>query len=315
MKSVRKRVLSLIILGLIGICIYSCQNNDFIKKNNELEVLQNDHSNLIVEYQNNDGLFFQFSSKIQNGILTSNLKIFRKHQLIIETSSKINTETPAYKLMVYEKIVKQSKELKQSVKSSDLLEVKPNFEIFAKKILLIQNIVSSSLLVQSIFYHNSIMDITIRSFVQKKDCECTPHPGYFVDKTPFWCQEDYFIDVKALSEIIENSDSTFIIRKTEIVKFLTNQKDDQISIDKISTFLEKKESYMERVQRQFLIENNQLNNIPADGDDDDDCFPGSGLGCCGNYSGCCWYWSLWCLEHDLACLKCDKWHCGPACQG
>lgn len=303
-----KKSLRLLTLTLIGILIYSCQNDDVI--NEGLEVLQNDRSNLNIEYKNNNDLFFTFSSKTQNGILTSNLKVFKKQQLIIETSSKINTGIPAYKLVVYEKIINQSKELKQSVKSSDLLEIKPDFEIFAKKILFNQDIVSSSPLVQSIFYHNSIMDVTIRSFVQKKDCECTPHPGYFVDKTPFWCQEDYFIDVASFTEALENTNSKYLINKKEVLEFLKNQNSNQIAIDKISVFLEKKESYIERLQQRFSIENNNENQFSKT---DEDCFPGSGLGCCGNYSGCCWYSSYWCLQHDLACLQCDKWHCGPSC--
>lgn len=155
---------------------------------------------------------------------------------------------------------------------------------------------------QSIFFHMAILNTINRSLSSTNDCECTPHPGYFVDKTSFWCQEDYLYNVEDLQDYFNaNLDKATTLGGTPVIEYVnslyTNNIKDVVSFKEIY--------FLTHLKEQF---NNGLKTIVCpDGS-------GSGLGCCGNYAGCCWYWSLDCLRHDMACINCDHWYCLPGCK-
>ena len=160
---------------------------------------------------------------------------------------------------------------------------------------------------ESIYYYKSIFDTAIRSY-NEEDCECTPAPSYFVNKTKFWCMEEYTFEVNKFNKYFETN-------KSDVVSLQGGQR----FYDFINQLPEttEKVTYLDLFEldfnkndlRNFLLNSNTNHSEAV-------CWfgPGSGIGCCGNYSGCCWMWHLHCLQHDLACLNCDKWHCGPSCE-
>jgi len=300
-----KNSFRLILVLLLTLSIFSCEKEKIDSQNTK--ILDNQSNSLELEFKKND-LTFKFKSNSKNQIINSNLQVFSNGKLLIESINFIDTKIPAYKLIVHKNLIKKAEELKKNSNIiNQIIDIKNDFEIFAREVLSNNNLNSYTPLVQSLFYHNSILNIIERSFKNNNDCECTPHPGYFVDYTPFWCQEDYFIDVAKFTKLINNSNSKYLINKKDVIKFLNDYENEQVSIDKISKFIETKESFLSRIETNFNNSNNSSQLRCSNG-------LGSDLGCCGNYSGCCWYWSYYCLDHDLACLGCDKWHCGPACQ-
>ncbi len=168
--------------------------------------------------------------------------------------------------------------------------------------------------VQSIFFHNSILNSAYRSIIEDNDCGCTPHPAYFIDKMGFWCQEDYMINPKKLLSVIKDSKYKVQDREIKAYQYLKeNSTKTKISIDKISTLIEPRYQFINRINSIYYRETNKfLKNESVTMSTE--CFPATGLGCCGNYSGCCVVWDFICLEHDLACLKCDHWYCGWQCK-
>ena len=313
MKTQKK--LSYALLSLCLILLASCQNetieNIETVKNSKVIILKKDSNNLELK-SNSNNYTFNFNSKEDDGKLISELSIFHKEKLILKSQQVVDSKIPVYKLTVYKEIIRNANNLKNQITPETLNHIIPEFEIFARSILFNSKTQFNSTLVQSIFYHNSILNTVKRSYKENKDCECLPHPGYFVDQTPFWCQEDYLVNVTEFAEIIKNSNSEFLPKKKKVLELLENYNETEISIDKISEYLETKKEYLNRIETKF----NSVNNPTSDSslNKEEDCTKGTDLGCCGNYSGCCWYWSYYCLDHDLACLACDKWHCGPSCE-
>lgn len=303
---------------LLSLCIKfltSCQNetieNNEIVKNSEITIIKRDSNNLKLKSKTSN-YTFNFNSKENNGKLISELIVFSNGNQIFKSQQVIDTKIPVYKLLVYKEIIRNANNLKKQISPEMLNQIISEFEIFARSTLFSSKTQFNSTLVQSIFYHNSILNTIRRSYEENKDCECLPHPGYFVDQTPFWCQEDYLVNVSEFANIIQNSTSEYLPKKQKVLDLLENYKETEISIDKISEFLETRKDYINRIETKF----NSVNNPNSDNSlkKEEDCTQGTDLGCCGNYSGCCWYWSYYCLDHDLACLACDKWHCGPKCE-
>jgi len=300
-----------ILLLIIILSVFSCKKEDNIDiEKQNIVIIRNSPNYLSLIYKINQ-FELKFDSEIKDQIVVSNFRIFEKNELLIETKNNIDTKIPSYKLITHKGIIEQAKVLKIHSNLDLINKSKKLFELFAEKILFNQNLDSYSNLVQSLFYHNSILEITKRSFEKKEDCECTPHPGYFVDNNSFWCQEDYLIDVNRFIDVIENNNSEYLIDKEKVLSFLQKKKNSSISIDKISVFMESKQSFMNRVESSFSKANNTIKSIKPP----EECEDGQGtdLGCCGNYSGCCWVWSYYCLDHDIRCYTCAHWHCGPSC--
>lgn len=314
-----KRQFTVLILILISLFSLKCENQTLsIDKAENINVLVNTGTKLIVEYTFVDDLF-ALESNLENGVLTSHLKIKTSEGLNIEIKELIDTNIPSFKLMIHKDVMNESSKLKDKISGTGISKsIVSKFEIFAKKILAIETINHSSDLVQSIFFHNAVIRTANRSLDKNIDCECTPHPGYFVDKTPFWCQEDYIVDTEQFVRAIIESGYQMNQKEKVLFEYLNEvrKKERFVTIDKLLAVTESKEQYLYRVDYQFRKANNKVLlsalSVAAEGD----CTWGLGsdLGCCGNYSGCCWYWSIYCLDHDLKCIACDKWHCGPACE-
>ena len=280
---------------------------------NKINLINNVTNNLKVSYKT--GLYIIFyESKTLKNTTESTVSINKATDGIVVFKSEytINTEFPAYRLASHQGVINEAEKVKKSY-SNEIKNIKLIFEDFGKSLVNDTRLDFTSQNIQSVFYHNSIINTAYRSTVKETDCGCTPHPDYILDEKGFWCQEDYMIDPAKLLASIKNSN--YKIRDGEINAFEylnNNNNHSKISIDKISNLIEPKEKYLDRISKAYLAKTNEL-LLQKHVNVAESCTQGSDLGCCGNYSGCCLYWSLVCLEHDLACIDCDHWYCGWQC--
>lgn len=310
-----KKNISILILIVISLFSVKCANEDFqIDVPTEMEILTNTSTKLIVEYKVS-GEVFNFESNFENGIVKSIFRIKTDEDQSVEINHLLDTNIPAFKLMAHQAVIDESTIFKEKMDKTDIFyeTIILKFEPFARKILAIKTIDPYSYLTQAIFFHNAVIRTANRSFDNNLACECTPHPGYFVGKTPFWCQEDYVVDTERFANAIIESNYHLNPKEKDLFDFLNDKRKKErfVTIDKLFAITEGKRQFLSRVESQFRKANQPL--LYSAMEEDCSSGSGSGLGCCGNYEGCCWYWSIYCLEHDLVCLKCDRWHCGPAC--
>ncbi len=162
-----------------------------------------------------------------------------------------------------------------------------------------------------VFYHFAIIKTTKRALERNSsECNCSPVPFYFTDKTPFICQEDLSYNIEELLNNLERNYTELTQSyNLEIVNHVKSYLQSKSSTGNTLSF---EDSYIDLSNG---VPTNLFNTTIEDHIETLGCLlgPGSGLGCCGNYSGCCWYWSYNCLMHDLACLHCDHWYCLSGC--
>ena len=308
--------LSHILLLATFVLLINCEQDKVEIKKDTINILSNTSSKFeATSKSNSENYSFSFTSILQNGKTVSVLKIFDSSnpEKQLEINNITNEAIPAYKLAIHKAVISEANKIKNSLKL-DWVAVVIEFEKFIKSTVSVDKVHYSSNLVQSIFFHNSILNTIKRSFDTGTDCTCTPHPGYFVDKTPFWCQEDYFIDTEKFVKVIIESGYQLNQKERILFDFLkiTSKKERFVTIDKLLAITEDKADFMSKVEYQFLKANN-LTDIKAAREEY--CFKGTDLGCCGSYSGCCWYANLYCLEHDVDCLDCLPWlYCLPGCK-
>ena len=185
------------------------------------------------------------------------------------------------------------------------------YEQFGDSIFANGNIELKTKAVQSIYFHRAIFQTIERSFVDRADCDCTPHPGYFVGKTSFWCQEDYLVDPDVIIEAIEAKNDQLNPKIQLVYNYLQdNRRKERISYDKIRDLIEPRERFLKKLESYSKQAETGVSAV-------DECLQGDDLGCCGNYEGCCWLSSSECFWHDYQCLmsQCTPWwYCLPGCK-
>ncbi|WP_299015126.1 hypothetical protein [uncultured Polaribacter sp.] len=317
------------------IIIVGCDNKESINEISSDEINQLEIVNLNINKETeinfiDNNVRINFKAFKGENIITSNLTLKNKNEevKILSNSFKIDKNIKSFKLGISEDIENSAKQIQNQLKLEVWLNVRDSYENFIKNLTKEVTIREyQSDLIQSTFYQLSIFNTIIRSIEEKKNCECTPLPAYFVGKSSFWCQEDYFFETNDLLEYYaKNKNQLFSFEggKKEF-DYLTNLNKNKVSSKELFSLHNSVQNFKLKVKEKYSNDNNLSNNLPKSEDeneneneneDGEDCWSGmlgSDLGCCGNYSGCCWYSSLNCLRHDVACLKCDKWHCGPAC--
>jgi hypothetical protein len=299
---------SIILITIISI---GCSNNNLeVETYKGLNILIDTSTKFEAEYSSVYGsmnLETTYVGEEMISYLRFNLKSGKKFQI----KNIIDTNEPSYKYLVHREVIYEAQLIKNQLTSDENIpEILSMFKDFFLKLKLNENYQSHQIeLEQGIYIHNAILNTINRSIQQEVTADCTPHPGYFVEKTQFWCQEDYIIDTKKFLNKIIQSGYQMNVSERKIFDYLlkTSEEERFVTIDKLLNVIETKDDFMLRVDSEILKASGQpLDTIT-------DCMQGSDLGCCGNYSGCCWYWTILCLLHDVECLQCDIWHCGPAC--
>jgi hypothetical protein len=320
MKKIYNSVLLLII-------IVSCNSTESIEETtsdniNQLEIVNlTVNKNTEINFTDNN-IKINFRATKNKNIITSNINLQyqNKDVKILSNTFEFDKNIKSYKLGVFKNIENSATLLKEKLGLELWIKVKNSYEKFIKE--LTKQVTISEYqtdLIQSSFYQLSILNSIIRSLEENKDCECTPLPAYFVGKSSFWCQEDYFFETSdLLSYYTENKQQLFSLEGGEKeYNYLTTLKQNKVSSKELFSLHNSVENFKSKVNDIYIKDNSSIESLSKNEDvDREDCWSGglgSDLGCCGNYSGCCWYASLNCLRHDIACLKCDKWHCGPSC--
>ncbi|MGQ0828867.1 MAG: hypothetical protein ACT4ON_10805 [Bacteroidota bacterium] len=277
-----------------------------------LQIIKNRSDYFLANYKFGNIHFSYEAKAINNFIIMSSFEVNGMGKTgKFKTKYTLNTKKISYKLLVHKDIISEAAKKIHTIKQLEADEIVKLYEIFAKLILEDPAVDYKSELVQSLFFHNGVLNTMRRSLKENVDCGCTPHPGYFVNKTPFWCQEDFFINPQSFIDKINTSNYTLKDEEMKAYEYLQrNFSQPLISVDKLFNILEPKDDYLERIENVYDLSTGK-NNPSAK---KRGCKKGSDLGCCGNYAGCCWYESLACLWHDIICISCDKWHCGPGCE-
>jgi len=322
--SLNSIVISVTAIIISNYFLVNCENSDDgVFQSEKLKFVEyKENSNTKIVFTKN-GLTLNFKSVLDENKILTEVKItdnILKNDLHA-TVFTIDKNIPSYKLGLFNKIENISNQLMDGLDANNWLRVRNLYESFLKNI---SKIVGAnkykSELIQSAFYHLSIYNTITRSLENNERCECTPLPDYFVDKSSFWCQEDYFFEIEELLDYYsQNKKLLFSIEggKKEY-DYLNNMDDNKnfVSYKELFKLHYSVENYKKTAHAKFELAKKNIGQLKKDVDRDD-CWSGglgSDLGCCGNYEGCCWFASLACLRHDIACLKCDKWHCGPACK-
>lgn len=303
------------VLGLVVMAILSCSKQDDWPsgdpsghmdqmKSGSPEMDSLSVSELFGEFK------FTFKAWNEGNKLNSYLSVDEQGVFLFDITDMMDISVPAYRLVVYKDVVHKATQLvanySNTIFQDDLIK---EFALFGEFLVSKDYPVE---LMEQIYVHNAIINTANRSVKTNTNCGCLPHPAYFTSKLPFWCQEDYDINVSNFLEVFSNPDFEFEDpREILIYNYLKNLSSaiQSVPSSDLWNLWENPSIYLERVNRSFLYANGDITQ-------EQDCYLGSGsdLGCCGNYSGCCWLWTMWCLHHDLACLECDKWHCGPGCK-
>lgn len=284
---------TLLLLIAIATVTNSCNKNEISKdelKEYKLDIVKNNKDHFIAQYRSGNIILF-FEAKTINSITQSYLTIkeqSQKTETILKTEFVVNPELRSYKLAVHEDIILEAEKIKNdsdSEKSEDLVSL---YSLFAEMILSDERINFELQTVQSLFYHKAVLNTLDRSVKNNSDCECTPHPAYFIGKTGFWCQEDYLINPKAYIQAIDKSGYKMTEPEMKMYNYLQENKSlKNISIDKLLNIAETQKEFLRRVGNVYYKSTNKiLKSSPPRSLVKEDCTPGSSLGCCGNYAGC-----------------------------
>ncbi|WP_134087696.1 hypothetical protein [Olivibacter sp. XZL3] len=269
---------------------------------------------------------FAYSAETDNGRTSSKL-ISGKGGEQVETDFILDENLDGFKFDLHNKVVEQANKLLSTFTTEEIRYITGQYEIFGRKILSSKEIIKTSPLAQSIYFHNAVLNVVNRSLQNGEECNCTPDPAYYVNKGPFFCQEDLKINTKAVLAIVQNVKTD---RKDEIEKIAdyirAHASEDEISIDRLYGLFETKKSFQARVAKYNAFykgaRTTSSSSITGRLDataytEEPDCQDGpsgSDIGCCGNYSGCCWLSAGLCLAHDIICWCCDDWYCLWGCE-
>lgn len=298
-------------LCIVSLFSIKCSDDNlYVDKPIGVHVLIDSESKFEAEYAIDSGTLI-FEASLFEGVITSYFRVHKNGGDRIVIKNVVDTNTPRFKFLVHQGVLNEALLLLNHISSeNDITDLRIQFEYFARVLLFNESLLNHPLdLKQNLFIHNAVLNTTSRSIQTGSIVEFTPHPGYFVDKTSFWCQEDYIIDTAKFADAITQSGYQLNEEEKNLFDYLNVAKENErfLTLDKLLAVIESKEEYMSRVELEILKAKGQAIDVVTE------CTKGSALGCCGNYSGCCWYWSLFCLWHDIECLQCDIWHCGPAC--
>ncbi len=325
MKTTNYKICILLLLSFLVLTTYSCSNsenedntNNESKLSNNL-IIKNFNSNELSISQTFKNTVFSFKADKSANNINSNFIIRTlDHKVIYETQYDVNTSIENYKLYQTGKVLDIANSINYDFKQSTYAEIEYNMHIFLINIFNeFQNRNISSIL-NLLYFHNSIVSVKKRSKETfRKDCECTLHPGYLLDKTGFICQEDFFVPIEILKDLSTDSNEDIFNKKTnekkvfkEYIRPLINSNEKYVTFDKFYSFFVSKDRFKASIE----IFKNEKTKVT--GKSSGWCLLGSGSshGCCGNYSGCCYYVDPLCYVHDRLCTDCTpRWFCFDGC--
>jgi|GEM_PF-1493752 len=270
---------------------------------------------------------FTYSATTGDGKTSSKLLLYKGGEKA-ESDFVLDENLRGYKFDLHHKVIEQAKKLLAMFTPDEIRYVTGQYEIFGRKILASKDVQTTSPLVQSIYFHNAVLNVVNRSLQNGEECNCTPDPAYYVGKGKFFCTEDLKINTGPVLAVLQNMKIENGSDMGKIAAYIRAHSDEEkISIDRIYELFVTKENFravVERYNTRYNAINAKMTLAESGGqnvvaiEEPDDCdggMSGSDIGCCGNYEGCCLFWAAGCIAHDMLCWCCDHWYCGnPICQ-
>ncbi len=317
--------LKFIILSTVTVLTFtslflSCSNDEIteqvsnIEKTSDLKELKSNDKSLVINEFFGENLF-EFKANKDGFLINSKFTVRDKlNNVIYETKFSFDEAKEHYKLYQSDKVLEIASKLNFDLQLEDYSNIVDDFQLFMNNTISKYQGEKNLSILHSLFFHNSILNIKKRKLKgNNNDCNCTTIPTYLLDKTGFYCQEDYLVNVHLLRQVISKNKSEFSDeRSTNLINYLSKVKTDFISFEKYYEFYFPKKLYVETLTK---IKYNENQNKSCGWWCPLGC--GSDPGCCGNYSGCCLFWSANCLAHDIVCTwsNCQPvWACFPGCQ-
>lgn len=290
------------------------------EKSSSLKVLANTNDIYSAEFEIGNKTY-KYDSELKSGRTTSTLKVFKGNSILYESAYELDTTISDYRLLQHKKVEELSKSLKFELQEKDYSIISSQVKSFFEAMF--NNSSVRKRHVQSIFFHFAVINTKKRALLRNDGLyECLPHPGYILEKSYFWCQEDFFVKVALIKDVyLKHPDLMKDLKAKNLHDFIMSTNDEFLSYDKIYSFSVTKEKYLKSLDN-IYIRNNSTNNTASLSAEIEagDCAwwcplgCGSDWGCCGNYSGCCFYRSIECYIHDRICTNCEpKWFCFSGC--
>ena len=265
-----------------------------------------------------DGNTITYDCSFQGNNYNSDFSIAIGDVNLYTTSYSIDVSEKHYKLKQDNKILAIAKDFKQVIdvdntcKQIDLLIN----QIFEEKGF-------NPDMIQSVFFHRAILKAKQR-FLKEGMSDFLLHPGYFLNKTYFIDQRDYFIKTSVIRDVINSNPDLFKDQSSQLlISYINSISDEEIPFEKFYSFYVDNKNFKTAVH-------NIANEISPDKEQESElekkqkscawwCPMGCGTdwGCCGNYSGCCFFTAPICYIHDGGCSfsKCQpRWICFPGCR-
>jgi hypothetical protein len=284
-----------------------------------LEVLTNTADSYAAQFAIG-GKTFNYASTISGTTTTSTLKVVKGDALIYATTYDLNTAIPDYRLVQHTKVEDIARALSFPLQEADYVLIGAETKAFLEAVFYSTGVTKKH--VQSIFFHYAVITTRQRSLADANGTiECVPHPGYVLDKSYFWSQQDYMVKVALIKDVFaQHPDLMQQPKAVKLLAYINTVKEETISYDKIYAFSVSKQDYLQTLNN-ILVRNNPP---PPTGTIGTDVVAGcawwcplgcgSDWGCCGNYSGCCLYASVECYIHDAICTNCEpRWFCFSGC--
>lgn len=316
----KKLVLVAGVIALLGITLFiGCfKKGENILAENSLNVVTNSNETYLAEIKIGDKIF-NYSSKNEGAITKSDLKILKDGLIIYESQFELDTTINDYRLLQHKKVEKIAKSLSYKLDEKDYKVISANTKSFIETIFNSTSVRKKH--VQSILFHFAIINTKMRAF-ENNFYQCVPHPGYILGRSYFWCQEDFYVDVKLIKNLYKTHPELIKDLKSEkLLNFINSTQSDLLSFDKIYSFYISKDNFLKSLDNIFSRNNPSSDNkttsiAELSGDCSWWCPLGCGTdwGCCGNYSGCCLYSNTICYIHDAICTNCQpRWFCFSGC--
>lgn len=178
---------------------------------NNLLINNFDTNKLNVSQTFKNTIFLFEVNKVDN-IINSHFTVTTlDNKVIYETKYNLNSTPENYKLYQTERVLDIANGINYNFKDNTYAEIEYNMHVFFLNIFNEFRDKNISPLLNLLYFHNSIISIKKRSKETNViDCECTLHPGYLLDKTGFICQEDFYIPIDILKDLVANSNDVIL---------------------------------------------------------------------------------------------------------
>lgn len=168
----------LVTVAILSLCVYACTKDELFQHDAApLNLVKNGPAEFSVNQQMGNLLFAYQAIQPSGQPIQSTLTIYgvnNSDKALTRISFTLDPGETAYKLIQHERVIEIAKKSATTLKRLDMDDLTKKFESFGKSILAHSDVDNSSPMVQSIFFHNAILNTVNRSKVSNKECGLYP---------------------------------------------------------------------------------------------------------------------------------------------